>query len=88
MRVYDEGDEVIIYHRDHRQLSLALPQSTNRNYLVGRYMFEVDGVHYQWSEQCKNLDEVWVPSKFMVNVFEKMGVPSSKLVVVPESIGI
>jgi hypothetical protein len=51
-------------------------------------MNEVAGLHRQWVQHCQSLHEVWVPSKFHVEVFHSMGVSLSKLKVIPEAVDV
>jgi len=90
MRTFPAGkkDEVIVYHRDYRELGLWVEQPRSQSYVVGRYMFETDGLHNQWVVQCRNLHEIWVPSAFHVEVFNNSGVPREKLFKVPEALDI
>jgi glycosyltransferase involved in cell wall biosynthesis len=82
-----ESDQVIIYHRDYRELGEYLP-SPVQAYTIGRYMNEVQGLHKQWATQSQQLNEVWVPSQWHVDVFAAQGVDRSKLVVVPEAVDV
>lgn len=53
--------------------------------LVGRAMFETDGVPPGWVEKMNQMDEVWVPSQWNVGTFTNAGV-TAKLVVIPEAV--
>ena len=37
--------------------------------LVGRTMFETDGLPAEWVGRCEALDEIWVPSDFNRETF-------------------
>jgi len=43
-------------------------------YKVGYSMLEVDGIPRDWVEQANAMDEVWVPSHFNKETFERSGV--------------
>lgn len=47
--------------------------------LVGRTMFETDGIPDGWVEKCNAMDEVWVPSSFNMETFLRAGVKRHKL---------
>jgi len=81
-------DQVVVYERDYRELGMWIDPERHDAYAIGRYMFEADGLHLQWIEQCKNLHEVWVPSEFHIDMFASQGIPREKLFKVPESIDI
>jgi glycosyltransferase involved in cell wall biosynthesis len=55
-------------------------------YQIGRTMFETDSLPPQWVESCNKMDEIWVPSKFNFDTFNKAGVNKNKLFVIPEAI--
>eukprot|EP00198_Chlamydomonas_reinhardtii_P005936 XP_001695272.1 glycosyl transferase, group 1 [Chlamydomonas reinhardtii] len=80
--------DIYIHHKDYRQLAAwPWPPSNSSSYLIGRYMWEVDRVHTQWSQQMiHELDEVWVPSRWHADSCVAQGVPASKVFVVPESL--
>ncbi|KAK3238042.1 hypothetical protein CYMTET_51922 [Cymbomonas tetramitiformis] len=81
----EDAGEVLVYHKDYRSLHEDVPVEFPAKYLIGRYMVEGNGtLHQGLIEQCQRLDEVWVPSRFHVEVFSSNGVPRSKLFVVPE----
>eukprot|EP01012_Entosiphon_sulcatum_P015389 TRINITY_DN20356_c0_g2_i1.p1 TRINITY_DN20356_c0_g2~~TRINITY_DN20356_c0_g2_i1.p1 ORF type:complete len:619 (-),score=83.73 TRINITY_DN20356_c0_g2_i1:418-2274(-) len=58
------------------------------NYVIGRSMIEVSSIRADWVTACNGglVNEVWVPSKFMYDVFSDSGVNKSKLFIVPEAI--
>ncbi|KAG2427381.1 hypothetical protein HYH02_014601 [Chlamydomonas schloesseri] len=80
--------DIYIHHKDYRQLAAwPWPPNNSSAYLIGRYMWEVDRVHAQWSQQMiHELDEVWVPSRWHADSCVAQGVPASKVFVVPESL--
>src|SRR5947209_779012 len=50
---------------------------------VARTMFETDGIPSAWIPQLMRRDAVWVPSRHGLEAFERGGVPSERLRVVP-----
>jgi len=46
---------------------------------VARAMFETDRMPESWLQPLLDRDEVWVPSAFNVDTFERSGIPRSKL---------
>ncbi len=54
-------------------------------YNIGRTMFETDGLPSDWVAKCNMMDEVWVPSDFNMQTFQKAGV-TAKLFKVPSGI--
>jgi glycosyltransferase involved in cell wall biosynthesis len=58
-------------------------------YVVGRSMYESSILPESWATIINsNVDEVWVPSKFMVDTFAAHKVKSHKIVHVPEPIDV
>jgi len=49
-------------------------------------MFETDSIPTGWIQRLNYMDEVWVPTNFARDIFEKNGVHSSKLRVVGEAV--
>jgi hypothetical protein len=62
------------------------PHPSEAAYAIGRTMYETDRVPASWVERCNRMDEIWVPTAFHVEAFEKSGVDRSKLVVMPEAV--
>ena len=56
------------------------------DYVVGRVMYEFTRIPDIWVRECNraDVDELWVPSKFVRQIFEDSGVEPSKIVVMPE----
>ena len=55
--------------------------------VVGRSMFETDGIPEHWPAKCnKWVDEVWLPSEFNRRTFAEHGVEASRLRVMPQPI--
>ena len=55
---------------------------------IGRTMFETDRIPDDWVEQCKRMNEIWLPSRFNIETFGCSGVPDDKLRVVPGGIDV
>jgi len=53
---------------------------------IGRTMFETDRLPNAWAERLNQMDYVWVPTQFHVDIFSAGGVDPDKLVVMPESV--
>ncbi|MEE9392055.1 MAG: glycosyltransferase family 4 protein [Planctomycetota bacterium] len=64
-------------------VSQAIP-AADRNVL--RAMFETDGLPQRWVERFNTFDELWVPSEFNRQTFERAGIPASKISVLPEAL--
>ena len=47
---------------------------------MGRTMFETDRIPKGWAKKMNRMDEVWVPSTFMKEVFERGGVHNIRVV--------
>jgi glycosyltransferase involved in cell wall biosynthesis len=59
------------------------------SYVVGRSMYEFDRVHDRWVNATRLwADELWVPAKWVRDVFVGSGVNASKVFVVPEAIDV
>lgn len=54
--------------------------SSEAAYHVGRTMFETDRIPKGWAKKMNRMDEVWVPSTFMKEVFERGGVRHIRVV--------
>lgn len=55
------------------------------DYLIGRTMFETDGLSPELVERCNLMDELWVPSAFNADTFRRAGV-RARLVCMPGAI--
>ena len=51
-----------------------------RPYVVGRTMFETDRLPKGWSKRLNAVDEVWVPTDFHRDIFEREGVRNVRVV--------
>jgi hypothetical protein len=69
--------EITLYARDYREIGRWIPEDSN--YIIGRYMFEVDRLPAPWVQHCNALSEVWVPSEWQKRVFVESGVEESKI---------
>eukprot|EP00051_Salpingoeca_urceolata_P011791 m.146491 g.146491 ORF g.146491 m.146491 type:complete len:480 (+) comp17255_c0_seq1:213-1652(+) len=56
------------------------------DFRIGRAMFETTSLPSQFVENCKLMDEIWVPSTWGAEQFVAAGVAKEKLVVVPEAV--
>eukprot|EP00760_Papus_ankaliazontas_P009429 PhM_4_TR14077/c6_g1_i1/m.60804 len=58
------------------------------DYVVGRVMYEFTKLPDAWVRECNraDIDELWVPSEFVRQLFVDSGVERTRLVVLPESI--
>uniref|UniRef100_A0A0D9XC66 Uncharacterized protein n=1 Tax=Leersia perrieri TaxID=77586 RepID=A0A0D9XC66_9ORYZ len=57
-------------------------------FVVGRTMFETDGVSPEHVRRCNRMDAVWVPTEFHVSTFVKSGVDPSKVVKVVQAVDV
>lgn len=55
-------------------------------YKIGRTMFETDRLPSGWLPRLLFMDELWVPTIFMKNIFIANGVPFEKVEVVEEAV--
>lgn len=53
---------------------------------IGRTMFETDRIPSSWVDRCQMMDEVWVPSEFNRETFQRAGVDARKLQVMPAGV--
>ena len=56
--------------------------------VVGRTMFETDRLDPEHVARCNKMDEVWVPTRWSAEVFERCGVEARKIRVVPEAVDV
>jgi glycosyltransferase involved in cell wall biosynthesis len=75
----DTAKAVVVQHRAAFQFDKEIRGRVN----IGRTMFETDRIPADWVDQCKRMDEIWVPSRFNIETFANSGVPCDKLRVVP-----
>jgi len=57
-------------------------------YVVGRSMVESSVLPREWLDHFARVDEVWVPSNFLMGVFEEAGIPRDRLHCIPESVDV
>ncbi len=56
-------------------------------YVIGRSMIETYDLPSDWPGRIKSdVDEVWLPATFLVDVFRRSRVPQNKLFVIPEAV--
>lgn len=53
---------------------------------IGRTMYETDRLPRLWADQCNQMDEIWVPSKFNLDTFATAGVAREKLHRIPGAV--
>jgi len=75
----DIAKAVIVQHRAAFQFDHDLRGRVN----IGRTMFETDRIPEDWVLQCGLMDEIWVPSSFNIETFNRSGVTLDRLRVVP-----
>jgi len=63
-------------------------ERTNAVRVIGRTMFETDRLDKGHVERCNKMHEVWVPTQWSADVFEKSGVLREKIRVVPEAVDV
>jgi glycosyltransferase involved in cell wall biosynthesis len=56
--------------------------------VIGRAMYEFNKVPSNWLSHKDDVDEIWVPCRFVRWVFEKAGFPRDRLFIVPEPIDV
>lgn len=56
--------------------------------VIGRTMFETDRLDREHVARCNKMDEVWVPTRWSAEVFERCGVDPRKIRVVPEAVDV
>ena len=56
--------------------------------VIGRTMFETDRLNPEHVARCNEMDEVWVPTRWSADVFQKCGVDPAKIRVVPEAVDV
>ena len=56
------------------------------DYVVARSMYEFSRIGKNWVDGIADVNEVWVPAKFVATAFAISGVPKEKLVVIPEAV--
>jgi len=74
------------WHPPRWPTSQCPPQHPQAAFQVGRTMFETDRLPEGWHTRLNQMDEVWVPTSWAVDVFRQGGVQPDKLVQVPEAV--
>jgi glycosyltransferase involved in cell wall biosynthesis len=80
----DAAEAIVIQHRAAFQFDQDIRGRVN----IGRTMFETDRIPEDWVQQCEWMDEIWVPSRFNIETFNRSGVPLDKLRVVPGGVDV
>jgi len=57
-------------------------------YVIGRSMIESSVLPKEWLENFARVDEVWVPSRFLLDVFSLAGIERGRLYHIPESVDV
>ena len=89
-----ESDNVLVWvsHKDPGSYTSSHPSVSKRpDYIVGRSMFEATRLDQHWIDPANDnnlVDEIWVPSYFVYDVFKNNNVAESKLYVMPEPIDV
>ncbi|HVW90896.1 MAG TPA: glycosyltransferase family 4 protein, partial [Gaiellaceae bacterium] len=81
-RPLPDGEYVKVLHCP----PLSDPVRNDCGPLVYRTMYETDSVPAHWSPNIYEADELWVPSEFNVRSFQRGGLPSHNLHVLPETL--
>jgi glycosyltransferase involved in cell wall biosynthesis len=66
---------------------MPLP-GTTKLYLIGRTMFETDGIPNGWAKRLNAMDEVWVPTAWNRETFIAHGVDPKKIQIVGEPVDV
>ncbi len=73
-----------MYARDYREIGRWIPDDAD--YVIGRYMYEVDRIPQPWAYHCNLLDEVWVPSNWQKSTFTSSGVVPDIIEIMHETV--
>lgn len=63
-------------------------KSQRPDIVIGRAMYEFTKTPLQWVSHKDQVDEIWVPCRFVKWVFEHAGFASDRLVIIPEPIDV
>jgi len=91
VRIDKAKPKILVIHRDPGRYDAFKRQNNDPEpaYIIGRSMFETDRIPDDWPSKCnREVDEIWVPSHFNVETFNKSGVMRSMLRVIPEPIDV
>jgi glycosyltransferase involved in cell wall biosynthesis len=80
----DTAKAVVVQHRDAFQFDKDVRGRVN----IGRTMFETDRIPDAWVPLCRQMDEIWVPSRFNIETFSRSGVPLDNLRVIPGGVDV
>eukprot|EP00494_Astrolonche_serrata_P024544 UN24803 len=86
-------DSIVVCHSEPG--AWAVPEShwptsicptEDAKFKVGRTMFETDRIPNGWEGRLNQMDQIWVPTNFIKNIFVEGGVEKHKIRIVPEPI--
>lgn len=82
----NEALKPLLIHVSHKDPGSfpSFPQSQRPDIVIGRAMYEFTKVPRPWVSHKDQVDEIWVPCRFVKWVFEHAGFPANKLVIIPE----
>jgi glycosyltransferase involved in cell wall biosynthesis len=80
----DAAKAMVVQHRAAFQFDQDIRGRVN----IGRTMFETDRIPDDWVLQCRWMDEIWVPSRFNIETFNRSGVPLDQLRAVPGGVDV
>jgi glycosyltransferase involved in cell wall biosynthesis len=85
-----ESIKPLLIHVSHKDPGSfpSFPPSQRPDIVVGRAMYEFTKVPRPWASHKDQVDEIWVPCRFVKWVFEHAGFPPHKLLIVPEPIDV
>lgn len=89
-RVDRASNSTVLVHISHKDPG-SFPRfspSQRPDVVVGRAMYEFTKVPSPWLQHKDDVDEIWVPCRFVYWVFEHAGFPSEKLQIIPEPIDV
>src|SRR3954447_5116129 len=79
-----QGDHVWVHHLVPHPGQTDVPGAAN----VVRTMFETDRIPASFKARLLSADEIWVPTTFNVDTFQRGGIPAERLRVLPETIDV
>ena len=84
------GFDFNIFDRDSENLDRARVDSETKQspiVRIGRTMFETDRIPSGWKSRLQNMDQIWVPTKFAFDIFQKYAnLSNEQLWILPEPI--
>lgn len=54
-----------------------------KHFTIGMTMYECSALPTSWISKCRSMDEIWVPSHFNRETFQRSGIPLRKIRVMP-----